>query len=257
MASYPPPPPYGPPFNTNSHIAPPVAAYNPGMPQHPYQQHGQAPYYYGQSQPHGQPPTPHMNSHSYHVNGQGTPPIPGQPVNPTTFVGYGNQVYQSAIPPPPYPPAQIPSGLPSYVPQPAPRFPTISNSASHSVPIIPTPVDVQESVKPQQTDIDSLKHPTPHASELEDGEVNDGDSDVLAHSPDADKMGSSFSRIPQGARNGNADPSTAASGSSNFSGSQQEDPPISQGICSHFCSCLNYRASTLIVLCCSISCRSL
>ena len=256
MANYPPPPPYGPPFNTNSHIAPPVAAYNPGMPQHPYQQHGQAPYYYGQSQPNGQPPTPHMNSYSYHVNGHGTSPIPGHPVNPTNFVGYGNQVYHSAIPPPPYPHAQIPSGVPSYVPHPAPQFPTVSNSASHSTPLTPTPIDVQEVVKPQQTDIESLNHPTPHASELEDGEVNDGDSDTLAHSPDADKMGSSFSQNPQGARNDNADPSTAASGSSNLSGSQQEDPSRSQGICSHFYSSLIKKASTLMVICCSISCRS-
>lgn len=252
MANYPPPPPYGPPFNTNSHIAAPVAAYNPGMPQHPYQQHGQTPYYHGQSQPNGQPPTPHMNSYSYHVNGQGTPPIPGHPVNHTNFVGYGNQVYHSAIPPPP---AQIPSVVPSYLPYPAHHFPTISNSASHSTALTPTPIDAQEAVKPQQTDVESLNHPTPHASELEDGEVNDGESDTLAHSPDADKMGSSFSRDPQSARNDNADPSTAASGSSNLSGSQQEDPPINQGICSHFYSSLSQKASTLIVLC-SISCRS-
>lgn len=256
MASYPPPPPYGPPFNTNSNIAPPVAAYNPGMPQHPYHQHGQAPYYYGQSQPNGQPPNPHMNSYSYHVNGQGTPPIPGHPVNPTSFVGYGNQVYHSAIPPPPYPPAQIQSGVPSYVPQPAPHFPTISNSASHPIPITPTAIHTQEVVKPQETNVESPNHSTPHASELEDGEVNDGEGDTLAQSPDADKMGSSFSRNPQGVRNDNAEPSTAVSGSSNLNGTQQEDHPIKQGICSHIFSCPNHKASTLIFFGCSISCRS-
>ena len=252
MASYPPPSPYGPPFNTNSHIAPPVAAYTPGMPQHPYHQHGQAPYYYGQSQPNGQPPNPHMNSYSYHVNGQGTPPIPGHPVNPTNFVGYGNQVYQSAIPPPPYPPAQIQPGVPSYVPQPAPHFPTISNSTSDSTPITPTAIHAQQVVKPQETNVESPNHSTPHASELEDGEVNDGESDTLAHSTDADKMGSSFSRNPQGVRNDNAEPSTAACSSSKFSGTQQEDPPIKQGICSHCYSCPDHKPSTLIFFVCSI-----
>ena len=89
-------------------------------------------------------------------------------------------------------------------------------------------------MKPQKTDVESLNHSTPHNSELEDGEVNDGESDTLAHSPEADKMGSSFSQDPQGSRNDNADPSTAAFGSRNFSGSQHEDPPMNRGICSHF-----------------------
>ena len=89
-------------------------------------------------------------------------------------------------------------------------------------------------MKPQQTDVESLNHSTPHASELEDGEVNDGESDTLAHSPEADKMGSSFSQNLQGSRNDNAGPSTAALGSSNLSGSQHEDPTMNQGICSHF-----------------------
>ena len=175
-----------------------------------------------------------MNSYSYHVNGQGTPPVAGHPVNSTNFVGYGNQVYHSAIPPPPFPPAQIPSGVPSYLPHPAPHFPPIPNNANHSTPLTPTLVDAQEAVKPQQADAESLNHSTPHASELEDGEVNDGESDTLAHSSEADKMGSSFSQNPQGPRNDNAGPSTATSGSSNLSGSQQEDPPMNQGICSDF-----------------------
>lgn len=256
MASYPPPPPYGPPFNTNGHIAPPVTAYNPGVPQHTYHQHGQAPYYYGQSQPNGQPPNPHMNSYSYHVNGQGTPPIPGHPVNSTAFVGYGNQVYHGAIPPPPYLPTQIQSGVPPYVPQSAPHFPTISNNTSHSTPITPIAINAQEVVKLQETNIESPNHSTPHASELEDGEVNDGESDTLEHFPRADKMGSSFSRKSQGVRNDNAEPSTAASSSSNLSGTQQDDPPIKQGSCSHFYSCPDHKASTLILFGFSISCRS-
>ena len=234
MANYPPPPPYGPPFDTNSHIAQPIAPYNPGMPQHPYHQHGQAPYYYGQNQPNGQPPTPHMNSYSYHVNGQGTPPIPGHPVNPTTYVGYGSQVYHGAIPPPPYPPAQIQSGVPPYVPQPAPHFPSFSNSASHPTPITPATTDVQEVVKTQVTNVESPNDSIPHASELEDGEVNDGESDTLEHFPDADKMGSSFSRNPQDLRDDKVELSTAALGSSNLSSTQQDDPPIKHGIGSHF-----------------------
>ena len=89
-------------------------------------------------------------------------------------------------------------------------------------------------MKPQKTDIESLSHSTPQNSELEDGEVNDGESDTLAHSPEADKMGSSFSQNVQGSPNDNADPSTAASGSRNLSNSQHEDPPMNQGIGSHF-----------------------
>ena len=85
-------------------------------------------------------------------------------------------------------------------------------------------------MKPQKEDIESLNHSTPHESELEDGEVNDGESDTLAHSPRADKMGSSFSQNSQGSPNDNADPLPAASGSRNLSDSQHEDPPVNQGI---------------------------
>ena len=91
----------------------------------------------------------------------------------------------------------------------------------------------QTPTKVQIIDAESSNHFTPAASELEDGEVNDGESDKLARSPEFSKMGSTFSRQPQIVRNEVENPTTGAARTSNTNGLNESGPGPFKGTSSH------------------------
>ena len=91
----------------------------------------------------------------------------------------------------------------------------------------------QAPTKVQIIDAESSNHFTPAISELEDGEVNDGESDQLARSPEFSKMGSTFSQQPQIVRNEIENPTTGAVRTSNTDGLNESGPGPFKGISSH------------------------
>ena len=234
----------------------PIGAYTSSMPQHTYQQRDQAAYSYGQNQPNGHSSAPYANSVSYNVNTHNvTLPVPGHAVTSTASIGYGNQAYQGSSHRQHYPPAQLSSVVAPYVPQPAPpRFVTNPNSASHFTTTPPALASTRYSAKGLQADVATSESTAQAVSELEEGEVNDGESDTLAHPSETDNMTSITSRNPQAARNenGHERSATATSGNGTLGGPRQEDSMIDQGTYPYLKLILPNEALALTVMFCSL-----
>ena len=190
MSNYPLQSTYGLPFNSNSHVAPPVGTYGSSMHQYPYQHMSQAPYLHGQSTANCLPPTLHANVYSFNANTQ-VPPVSNTGVNGNFGVShgsYGGQVDHTAIPPPPFPPIPIPYGTPSSVPQPSSQPSTISNIPSTHNTLLSKHLDPLASEKAQDTDVEKLESSATAGAELEDGEVNDGDIRIPVNHGETSRM---------------------------------------------------------------------
>ena len=193
---------------------------------------------YDQSQQSGPPPPPHANAYSFHANAHGVnTPGPGNGVIPATAFGaygsYTHHIHHTAIPPPPYPPAPIPFGSNPYLPS----HPTQSHAISNPSPLqnlIPSAsANQQAPTKVPNVNSKSSNDFTPAVSDLEDGEVNDGESDKVAQSPEASTMGLTFSRQPQVVRNEIENPTTVPANASNTNGLDESGTGPFQGISSH------------------------
>ncbi|KAL2043997.1 hypothetical protein N7G274_003518 [Stereocaulon virgatum] len=227
MSNHPPPPPYGAPVNnTNGYMAPYMGGYNHAMTQHPYQQREQAPFMYGQSQQSAPPPPPHANANSFHANAHGvTTPGPGNGVIPATVFGaygsYTHHMHHTAIPPPPYPSAPIPFGSNPYLPSHPTQSYAISNPSPQQNLIPSAPANQQAPTNVQNVNSESSNDFTPAVSDLEDGEVNDGESDKIAQPPEASTMDLTFSRQTQVVRNEIENLTTVPATASNTNGLEE------------------------------------
>lgn len=177
MPNYPPPPTFGIPFNPTGHMEPPVGSY--GLPQHPYPyQHPS----YGQGQADGMPivPPPHTNAntHSFRSNAQGvTTPSYGNELNGTPYALHGGQIQYSAFQSSAFPPMPFAYGAPPYEAQPFGQSLANSKIPSNSSTVFSNLPDTAEV---QSTNIGGLDIVPPAMSELEDGELDDGENEKLA-----------------------------------------------------------------------------
>ena len=210
-------------------MAPHLGGYNPAVPQPSYQQRDQTSYPYSQSQQSSQPAAPHANAYSFHANAHG---VTGSAVNHAALAGYGNNTHHMAIPPPPYPPVPIPFGPSPYVPSHSTQPHPISDGASHHNFMPLGPLDTHpDSV--QNINGEGSNHFTPPISELEDGEVNDGEGDELARTQGVAKMGSSFSRQSQAAQNARENPTAGAPNYSSLKRLEEASSGPTQGMLLH------------------------
>jgi len=182
---------YGTSYNPSGYMPPSAGTYNAGSSQYPYQSQTQAPYLHGQVPSNGVLPAPHTNAYSFNVNGQGVTPPSNGVIQP--FSGYGTQPYTHALPQPLVPPIPIPSGTS--------QFPQTPNQASTTSTVLSThayqpsePSRSRPPVKSQNTDAENPKDVNLAASDLEDGEVDDEESDKPSTLSEANEMGVEFFR---------------------------------------------------------------
>ena len=175
MSGYPPPPTFGTPFNPNSQVEQPFASYDPILPPYSYPyQNGS--YLYSQGQPNGMPivPQTNANSHSFRSNAQDVTPSSGYEGNGGPYLPYGAQLQHGAFQSTSLPPASFAHGSASYESQHFTQPSTNSKLPSKSRPAFSDPNVTVE--VPSTKNGDSANVP-PALSELEDGELDDGEAD--------------------------------------------------------------------------------
>lgn len=185
------PPKYGTSYHPSGHIASLAGTYSTESSRYTYQNQTQAAYLHGPGRPNGVSRTPHANAYSFNFNGQGVTP-PGNGVN-YGFPGYGTQPYPDVLPPPPSP-VRISFGTS--------HFPQSSNQASTTSTVPSTHADLpSQPPNPQllvKTHVALTEDPKEDAilaaSDLEDGEVDDEESDTSSKFSEANAMGVNFSR---------------------------------------------------------------
>lgn len=168
MSHYPPPPSFGGPFTPNAHFPPSPSAAYPLMPHLPYYQtrdtNNQS-----QGQSTGLATTHYVNSYAFNANQ--TSSRSGLPQ--TSYPSYG-QTVNGALPPPPFPP--IPPLSFAALSQTHPMLhlhegSTASIQFQANLPVKPPSVSsVRTDAAPE-----NLQLPTSTISELEDGELSDGE----------------------------------------------------------------------------------
>ena len=164
MSNCPPPPTFGTPFKPNGHMEPLVGSYEHSLPQYPYP-YQNASSLYGQGQTNSMPivPRTNANTHSFHSNAQGVKiPSSGNDVNGAPYAPYGAQIQYSAFQSPAFPPTPFAHGQPS----------TNSNLPSHSSTAFS---DLNVAAEVQSTNVGLSGTVPPVLSELEDGELDDGE----------------------------------------------------------------------------------
>lgn len=175
MSAYPPPPPFGGPFNPHPRYPPSSGGGNAVMPHFQYQQ-VQDPNLQRHGQP-GIPATQFANAYSYSSNGQASNsslPSNGAP-NPF-FPGY-SLTPSNSFPPPPFPPVPISSC--GTFPQPALSLHTPRASTGPAQPpttLPPKPPLPLIPVRPFDSGLQTPTNAAAAASDLEDGELSDGES---------------------------------------------------------------------------------
>lgn len=229
MSNYPPPQ-YGLPYNPNEYMAPSAGAYNGGVSQYPYQSQTNAAYLHGQVQSSGvspAPPAPHTNAYLFNANAQRVI-SPSNRVN-GNFSGYGNQQYSHALPPPPYPPVPISFGTSHFPQPPAPTNSAVPSIHAHLASEPPHP---RSPIKHQSTQAVDSRDVVSAESDLEDGEVDDEESDKPSNTSVSNEMGFTFSRSSQ-----NEEYNSAVANLSSSLPNMPEYIPSSQLQGDHFQSC--------------------
>lgn len=155
---------------------PPVGSYDHGLPQYPYPYQAQnASSLYGQGQRNGLPIIPHTNAntHSFRSNAQGvTTPSSGSEVSGVPYANYGGQIQYSMLRSPAFPPTQFAHGAPSYEARPFSQPSSNSNLPSNSSTVLS---NLHVAAETQGTNTGGSDTVPPARSELEDGELDDGE----------------------------------------------------------------------------------
>lgn len=175
MSGYPPPRTFGTPLNPDSQVEQPFTSYDPTLPQYSYPyQNGS--YLYSQGQPDGMPiiPQTNANSHSFRSNAQDVTPSSGYEGNGGPYVPYGGQLQHSAFQSTLLPPTSFAHGSASYQTHQFTQPSTNSKLPSISRPAFSDPNLTVE--VPSTKNGESANVP-PALSELEDGELDDGEVD--------------------------------------------------------------------------------
>ena len=177
MSNHPPPPTFA-PFNPNIRMDPSVGSYDHALPQYPYPypyQNQNASSLYGQGQRNGIPiiPQTNPNTHSFRSNAQGvTAPSSGSEVSGVPYASYGGQTQYSTLRSPAYPPMQFAHGAPSYEALPFSQHSSKSNLPSNSITVLS---NLHVAAETQGTNTGGSDTFPPVGSELEDGELDDGE----------------------------------------------------------------------------------
>lgn len=209
MSNYPRPPTFGTPFNPNVHMEPPVGSYDNGLPQYPYP-YQNASSLYGQGQMNGMPIVPHTNAntHSFHSNAQGvTTPSSGNEIYGAPYPSHGGQIQYSAFQSPAFPPTPSAHGVPSYEAQNFTQPSTSSNLPSNPGTVFS---NLQAAAEVQSTNIRDSDTVPPALSELEDGELDDGEIEKSTRHSRASTA--AFSGMAQHKRHEDEDPADRESG---------------------------------------------
>ncbi len=192
MSNYPPPQ-YGMSYNPSGHMASLPGTYSTESSQYIYHNQTQPAYLHGPGPPNGVSPTPYANVQSFNVNGQGITP-PGNGVN-QGFPGYNTQPFHNVLPPPPFPPVRIPFGN-SHSHQASSQ-----NLTKATVPLAQgyLPSESSEAPLQEKSGIALTEHPEGAilpTSDLEDGELDDEESDRSSNLTESNAMGVNLSRAP-------------------------------------------------------------
>ena len=175
MSSY--PPTFGTPFNPNGHMEPPVGSRDRALPQYPYS-YQNPPFLYGQGQPNGMPIVPHPNSntHSFRSNAQDvTTPRSGNEFNGAPYTHHGGQIQYSAFQTQAYP-TSVAHDAPSYGARPSTKPSPDSNPPSYSSTLFSNQHAAAAAAEFQSTNVEDSDAVPPALSDLEDGELDDGEA---------------------------------------------------------------------------------
>lgn len=168
MSHYPPPPSFGGPFTPNAHFTPSPSVTYPLMPHLPYHQMRDS-NSQSQGQSAGLASTHYANSYGFNANQSSSRPGPPQ----SSYSGYWQNM-NGSFPPPLFPPIPPPSFAAT-----SPIHPTLHRHEASpasiqfqaNLPVKPPPVSsLRVGATPENPQI-----PTAAISELEDGELSDGE----------------------------------------------------------------------------------
>lgn len=168
-----PPPTFGTPFNPSVHMEAPVGGYDHGLSQNPYP-YQNASSFYGQSQMNGIPiPHASANTHSFRSNAQGvTTPSSANEVNRAPYAIHGAQIQYSTLQSPTFPTTPFAHGASSYEARLFSQPSTNSNLPSNCSTVLP---NLHTAAEVQSTNVRDPATVPPALSELEEGELDDGE----------------------------------------------------------------------------------
>ena len=219
-------------------MEPLVGSYDHSLPQYPYP-YQNASSLYGQGQTNTMPivPRTNANTHSFRSNAQGVKiPSSGNEVNGAPYALYGAQIQYSAFQSPAFPPTPFAHGQPSYEARPFSQPSTNSNLPSNSSTAFS---NLNVAAEVQSTNIGLSDTVPPALSELEDGELDDGEVEKPAsHSAVSTTTSSGLS---QHKWHENEDFADRESGHRVTNAPKQPLPGLIQGIpcCSTLLTCLS------------------
>ena len=185
MSNYPTPSTFGTLFNPNGHLEPTVGSCDHGLlppSQYPYQNSSSL------HSPNAMPIVPHTNSNtqSFSSNAQGVAtPNFDQEVNGTPYAFYGGPIQQSVFQSSAYSPTSFAHGAPSSGARPFSQYSTISNHHLKSSTVFP---NIRHATEAQSTKSEHSDTVPPALSELEDGELDDGEVEKATGSSRASTM---------------------------------------------------------------------
>ena len=195
MSAYPPPPPYGAPFNSYPQYPPTSGGSHAVIPPFQYQQ-VQDPNLqrYGQT---SIPQAPFANAYSFNMNAQAS--RPSSVSNGVANTPYANYVAppNQVFPLPPFPPIPIP--LYGNISQPNPLLPQLTSSVTSTQPATALPQKLPSPPPAPTAQPDAglvtASNAVAAASDLEDGELSDEESSQVTKEPNESRQ--DFSPVPR------------------------------------------------------------